>query len=291
VDDPIPILNWVRDDNKDVILTGGAVQAGKRVWLRAEWHPWERYTGPERFTIRTARARFSNGRMVNEIVADVDGPPITHSISPWQAGLRNPTHQCRYYFTDLHKNRSGELTVSNVVFCTTAPSVHAEAHMAIPTPFGSAGRLAARAGRATTTYHIGATTDPRVKVTLMTTSGDGSPNDLLRYLRQPRILSPSRDRDLLFLPHRTRWHPVFADGRRELILDVDENSFAEVSVVPESDYEEGAAPFMTGFALRVEALDDPSQFVISETVTVQGGSQFRGTNRPPFPEGSTLFRF
>lgn len=292
MDDTYPILNWVRDDNRDIILTGGAVRAGKLVRLQAEWYPWGNYTGPEKFTIRAARMRFSHGRKVSDIVADAYGPPRTHSLSAWQAGLRNVTHQRRYYFTDLVGNRSGELTVSDVDFYTAAPSVQAEASMTVPLPFSPAGRLAARAGRATTRYHIGATTDPQVKVTMMTTSGDGSPNDLIRYLRQPRVLSPSRDQDLLFLPDRVRWHPVFADGQRELILDVDENHFPEISVVPEHDYvDNNTAPFMTGFALRVESLVDPSQFVISDIVTVQGGSQFRQFFKLPYPEGSVLFRF
>jgi hypothetical protein len=291
VDDTNPILNWVRDDNRDIILTGGAVRAGKLLRLQAEWHPWGSYTGPDRFTIRTARTRFGYGRKVGDIVADVDGPPRTHSLSAWQAGLRNPTHQRRYYFTDLHKNRSGELTVSDVDFFTSAPSVQAEAGLTVALPFSPAGRLAVRGGRATARYHVGATTDPQVKVTLMTTSGDGSSNDLIPYLRQPRVLSPSRDRDLLFLPDRVRWHPVLAGGQRELILDVDERHFAEVSVVPEHDYADSRVPFMTGFALRVENLADPSQFVISEIVTVQGGSQFRQFVRLPYPEGGVLFRF
>lgn len=288
--DQSPVLNWVRDDNPEVVLTGGAVRAGKLVRLRAEWEPWWNYTGPERFTIRTARTRFSSGHKVSEIVADVDGPPRTHSLSAWQAGLRNPARQRRYYFTDLHKNRSGDLTVSNVDFYTTAPSVQAEADLTVPLPFSPAGRLAVRAGRATTTYHIGATVDPRVRVTMMVTSGDGDRNDLTPYLRRPRVLSPSRDQDLLFLPDRVRWHPIFADGHRELIIEVDENQSPEVSVVPEHDYVESNAAFMVGFALRVELLSDPSQFIISDIVTVQGGSQFQRLRRPPYPEGAVLFQ-
>jgi hypothetical protein len=135
MDDQNAILNWVRDDARDVVLTGSAVRAGKLVRLQAEWTPWGNYTGPERFTIRTARTRFSSGRRVSDMLADVDGPPYTHSLHAWQAGLRSPTHQRRYYFTDLHKNKLGELTVSGLDWFTTAPSIQGDVGLTVPLPY------------------------------------------------------------------------------------------------------------------------------------------------------------
>jgi hypothetical protein len=288
------ILNWVRDDARDVVLTGGAVRVGKLVRLQAEWTPWGNYTGPERFTIRTARTRFSSGRRITDFLADVDGPPHTHSLSAWEAGLRSPNHQRRYYFTDLHKNKSGELTVSNLDFFTTAPSVQGEVGLTVPLPYAPISRVAVRAGRATAKYFVGAVTDPRVRVTLMTNSGDGSRDDLTPYLPRPsrRVLSPlSRDTDRLFFPVRDSWQPVFSDGSRSIELDVDENDLEEVAVVPERDYEEIFDNFMTGFALRVENAADPDEFVISDIVTVEGGLQSRRFRNLNYPEGSVLFRF
>lgn len=74
-------------------------------------------------------------------------------------------------------------------------------------------------------------------------------------------------------------------------IDVDENNFEEVSVVPERDYEETFEDFMTGFALRVENADKPNEFVISDVVAVQGGLQSRRLGDLDYPEGSVLLRF
>lgn len=255
------ILNWIRDDARYVVLTGGAVRVGKLVRLQAEWTYWGNYTGPERFTIRTARTRFGFGSAVSEITADVDGPPLTHSLHAWQAGLRSPTHQRRYYFTDLHKNKSGELTVSSLDFFTTAPSIEGNIGLTVPLPYQPSSQIAVRAGRATTKYFVGAVADPKVRVTLMTNSGDGSRNDLIPYLPRPRRpLSPlSRSTDRLFFSVRGSWQPTFADGSRSMEIDVDENNSKEISVVPERDYEETAVDFMTGFAIRVENSTNPEE--------------------------------
>ena len=199
--DQTPILNWVRDDARNVVLTGGAVRAGKLVRLQAEWNYWGNYGGPEGFTIRTTRTRFSGGREVSRMVADGDGPPLTHSLHAWQAGLPSPTRQRRYLFTDLHGNRSGELTVSSLDHFTTSPSVVAEFGMAVPIPYAPRNRVAVRAGRAATKFHIGAVSDPRLRVSLMTTSGDGSPEDHTPYLPKPRHeFSPSRLRSHVHSP-------------------------------------------------------------------------------------------
>ena len=162
--------------------------------------------------------------------------------------------------------------------------------LTVPQP---SSQIAVRAGRATTKYFVGAVADPRVRVTLMTNSGDGSRNDLIPYLPRPRrSLSPlSRSTDRLFFPVRGSWQPAFADGSRSMELDVDENNFEEVSVVPERDYEETFVDFMTGFAIRVENLANPEEFVISDIVTVEGGLQSRRFRSLNYPEGSLLFRF
>jgi hypothetical protein len=203
MNDQEAILNWVRDDARDVVLTGGAVRTGKLVRLQAEWNYLGNYTGPERFTIRTARTRFSSGRKISDMLADVDGPPRTHSLHAWQAGLRSPNHQRRYYFSDLHRNKSGELTVSSLDFFTTAPSVQGEVGLTVPLPYAPSASVAVQAGRATTKYFVGAVTDPRVRVTLMTNSGDGSRSDLTPYLpardEQPSLLSPGPRIDCSFL--------------------------------------------------------------------------------------------
>lgn len=289
-----PILNWVRNDNAHAVLTGGAVLAGKLVRLQARWPDWGIYNGPERFTIRTVRSRLQISRKVTDIVADVDGPPATHSLEAWQTGnINHFSQQRRYYFTDIHNSRSGELTVSNVPQYVTAPSFEVDGSLALPVlAGGSAPRLTVRGSRVKTVYHIGGISDPSVRVTLMVNSGDGSPDDLIPYLRRPRTSPRSRTEDLLFQPGQVQWRPAFENGERELILDVDEDHIGEVSVVPQQPYEERRIPFMTGFALRVENVDDPSQYVISDLVTVEGGGQrFARTLRPPYPEGSVLLRF
>lgn len=293
---PNPVLNWVRDDDHAVVLTGSAVRPGKLVRLQADWHyGLGDYNGPERFTIRGARTRFRPTRKVADLIADVDGPPHTHSLQAWQAGMFGATRQCRFYFTDLHDHRSGELTVSALDFFTTAPSLEADIGMRVQIPYGPTGQLAVNGGRASTRYYVGAVIDPRLRVSLMVTSGDGSRNDLTPYLPQPRrALSPSRDDDLMFIPHdiqRPAWLPAFADGRRSMEIEVDEHTFTEVVIVPESEYVEPFADFMVGFALRVELADDPSQFILSDIVTAQGGARNRRIQRSPrFPEGAVLFR-
>jgi hypothetical protein len=294
MDDQTAILNWVRDDARDVVLTGGAVRVGKRIRLQAEWGLWGNYTGPERFTIRTARTRFNSGHRVVDILADVDGPPQTHSLQAWQAGLRSPSRQRRYYLSDLHKNKSGELTVSSLDWFTTAPSVQADVGLTVPLPYAPSGRVAVRAGRAATNYFVGAVTDPRVRVTLLTNSGDGSRYDLTPYLPRPRrtTLSPfSRATDRLFFSVPGSWQPVLSGGSRSMEIEVDENNFQEVSVVPDRDYENILTDFMTGFALRVENADNPDEFVISDIVTVEGGLRSQLSAYSAYPEGSVLFRF
>jgi hypothetical protein len=74
-------------------------------------------------------------------------------------------------------------------------------------------------------------------------------------------------------------------------LDVDENNPQEVSVVPEREYEEPFDDFMTGFALRIENAANPSEFVISDIVTVEGGLRSRRVRNLSYPEGSVLLRF
>jgi len=289
-----PLLNWVRDDNREVILTGGAVRVGKLGRLQAEWPSWGYYTRPERFTIRPARTRFGAGSRPIEIPTDVDGPPRAHSLSAWQAGVRNPRHQRRYIFTDMHKNKSGELTVSSLDHYTTTPSIEASLSATVPIPYAPAGQVAVRGGNASTRYHIGAVADPRVRVSLLVTSGDGGPSDLTLYLPRPRhTLSPSRDNDLMFIPHDVRrpgWLPALANGSPTLEVDVDEQNFAQITVIPQGDYRETSDDFMAGFAIRAERADDPAQFVISDIVTVQGGGLSRRFRNVAYPEGGVLFR-
>jgi hypothetical protein len=102
----------------------------------------------------------------------------------------------------------------------------------------------------------------------------------------PRYPSPSRADDLLYVPVRESWRPMFEDGRHALLLDVEEDRFAEITLVSDQSYGD-RFPFMTAFALRVENVDDPTQFVISDIVTVQGGDFAFRRN---YPEGTVLFR-
>jgi hypothetical protein len=295
--EPEPILNWVRDDNWDVVLTG-AVLAGKLVRLQAEWPPWGGYMGPERFTIHTARSRFSAGRVVLPLWADVDGPPRTHSANAWQTGhIKRFGQQQRYHFTDAHRNRSGPLIVTNVKQYTTEPKFHLQAEGKIGLPAGAEGRLTAESGLAATKILVGGTTDPRVRVTLMTTNASDPRNDLMPYLsplisrstRRVRTFTDQYLGDRLLEINSDQWQPIFENGDQELILDVSDERSAEVAIVPRRPYAERLRPFMTGFAVRVEDVDDPEQFVISEIVTVEGGFH-GGTLRPNYPEGSVLFR-
>jgi len=294
-----PILNWVRDDDPEIVLTGGAVRVGKLVRLQAQWQPWGTYNGPERFTIRTRRTRLGmipsesmSTRVVCEFWADVDGPPKTHSLEAWQAGVINPSGQRRYYFTDLHKNKSGELTVSSLEQYTDKPTIELEGQVGLPAPLAGT-RVVARAGRARVKTRVGATTDPRVRIRLLVTTGDGGANDLSQYLdRSPTTHAvQAREDDLLFEQRPLQWRPVFEGGEHELVLDVDEDHPADVTVVQEGEYVDRSIPFKTAFALRVENADAPERYVISDVVTVEGGGSARSvTQRPRYPEGSVLFR-
>jgi hypothetical protein len=281
---PAPILNWVREDDHDVVLTG-AVLAGKQVRLQADWQPWGTYMGPERFSIRTARSWLSAGHKISEIWADVDGPPRTHSVSAWQTGtISSPGRQQRYYFTDARDNRSGPLVVSNVKQYTTEPRLELMAGAEAGVPGGRA-RLVAQAGRAATKIMIGAVADPAVRARILVSSGNDTTDDLLRYIPGSLLAGI----ELTFPPDQ--WLPVFENGARELVLDLDEDHSAEVTIVPEHGYEERRKPFSMAFAVRVEDVDDPEQYVISDIVTAEGG----GGSAPSYglsdyPWGTMLFR-
>jgi hypothetical protein len=284
---PTPILNWVREDDHDVVLTG-AVLAGKQVRLQANWQPWgEMYTGPGRFTIRTARSWLGASHKVSEIWADVDGPPRTHSVSVWQTGTtKGPGHQQRYYFTDFQGYRSGPLVVSNVKQYTSEPKFELLAGAEGGFAVGHA-RLVAQAGRAATKIMIGAVADPTVRVSILDSSSDDTRDDLFSYF--PKTLF-SRDFPVELLGFRrpTQWHPMFEDGARELVLDVDEDHSAQVTVVPESPSEDDSRPFSTAFAVRVADVNDPEQYVISDIVTVEGGGGLR--SYADYPLGTVMFR-
>jgi hypothetical protein len=282
-----PILNWVREDDHNVVITGGAVRAGKPVRMQVRWDQWGSYMGPERFTVHRSRkalgafANFRTGETVTRLEADVDGPPTTHSLQAWQAGSVDPlSNQSRYYFTDAHRNKSGTLTVSNVAHYTSAPSFQVDAGFEAPLP-GRTG-VAAHAGRARTVFHIGATTDPTVRVTLLRATS----NELTAYMElqgfHGRPYSPDEFDD-------RRWRPVFEMGDSELVFDVDEDHLVEVGVVPQRPYEDRGVPFTTYFALRVETVHDPSEFVISDVVTVQDMERSRSIDPYPYP-GVLLFR-
>jgi hypothetical protein len=285
---PTPILNWVREDDHDVVLTG-AVLAGKQVRLQADWQPWGTYMGPERFTIRTARSWLNASHKISEIWADVDGPPRTHSVSAWQTGtIGGPGHQQRYYFTDAQGNKSGPLVVSNVKQYTSEPKLELLAGGEAGLPGGRA-RLVARAGRAATKIMIGAVADPAVRVGILVSSGDNTTDDLLRYI--PRfLLRPSNAPGALdFRPDQ--WLPVFENGARELVLDVGEDQSAEVTIVPQYLHEERFEPFSMAFAVRVADVDDLEQYVISDIVTAEGGSgSIRSSQRAGYPDDAVLFR-
>jgi hypothetical protein len=297
MDEPKPILNWVRDENRDVVLTG-AVLAGKLVRLQAQWPDWGSYMGPRHFKIRTAPSRFIRGRQVNVLPADGDGPPRTHSGSAWQTGhLRRFGQQQRYYFADFWKNASGPLVVSNAKQYTTEPKLHLQAGAMVGLPYGAEGRLTAEAGLAGTKIMIGATEDPTVRVTIMTTNDPDPRNDLWPYLR-PLITPPHgpgvfateylKDR-FLGAGRSQQWLPVFDNGEHEMVFDVSEDHFEEVTITPEQPYRERFQPFMTAFAVRVEDVTNRERFIISDVVTVEGG--FHGSNLElDYPEGSVLFR-
>ncbi|HEY2551671.1 MAG TPA: hypothetical protein VGI64_13955 [Streptosporangiaceae bacterium] len=290
MDELRPALHWVREDNHDVAING-AVLAGKLVRLQARWQHWGSYLGPERFSIRTARSRFGPGRRVEDFWADTDGPPLTHSTDAWQTGRTNHFgQQQRYHFEDAHRNRSGPLIVSNVSQYTAQPRFGLQASGTLGLPAGAQARLIAEAGRAATKIMVGATADPAVRVTIMTTSGAGDRDDLLPYLRG-FILEPSDPAiRLLASPGGYQWQPVFDSGDRHVVLNIDEDHPAEVTIVPAQPYEEHRRPFMTGFAIRAEDLDDPGQFVISDVVTVEGGTHDFYSRQPSYPEGSVLLR-
>lgn len=284
MDEPKPILNWVLDGDDHVVLTG-AVLAGKRVRMQAAWPPWG-YSGPERFSVRSARSRLSRGRLTFESFADVDGPPRTHSQDSWLTGkTQRFGQQQRYYFNDAYGNESSNLVVSNVKQWTSEPKISAEAGFAAPTPVGTA-RFTAEAGRAATKIMIGATADPRVRVAIITSNDESS--DSSRMLRSFRDINEI-DYSLL-IRSRTYWQPAFENGERELILDVDEDHPAEVTIVPQQPYGENYDPFMIAFAVRVEAADDPDQYVISDVVTVEGGNFNVPNVRPQYRPSQVLFR-
>jgi hypothetical protein len=289
MDEPRPALHWVREDNHEIAING-AVLAGKLVRLQARWGHSSSYMGPERFTIRTARSRFGPSRPVERFWADTDGPPVTHSAEAWQTGKTTRFgQQQRYYFQDAHNNKSGPLIVSNVKQYTTEPQIQLQASGTVGLAVAAQARVAAQAGRASTKIMIGATTDPAVRVTIMTTSGTADRNDLLPYLL-PLINQGRNEPDFTMLDTvaASQWQPVFDSGSRQIELEIDEDRPAAVTIVPERPYEERQRPFMTAFAIRVEDIDDPDQFVISDVVTVEGGEIYARLSS--YRIGSVLFR-
>jgi hypothetical protein len=293
MDAPEPILNWVREDDHDIIITGGAVRTGKPVNMQARWQPWGSYMGPERFTVHRSRKAFGAlGRSfaaatVTHFVADVDGPPTTHSLQAWQAGNVDPlSNQSRYYFTDAYNNKSGTLTVSNVAHYTSAPSFQVEGDLRSPLA-GSPG-ITARGGQARAIFHVGATTDPTVRVTLM----GGSSRELLTYLEQQQARFPGPR--TIFTADSPRvddqpWRPILSTGGSEIVVDVDEDHPVEITVIPERPYTEPPFAFISAFALRVENVNDPSQFVVSDVITVEGGER-RRTQAVRSPDNSVVIR-
>jgi hypothetical protein len=285
-----PILSWVREDNHDVVLSG-AVLAGKLVRLQAVWPPSGGYMGPERFAIHSPLTQFFRGSLVQELWAGLDGPPRTHSDAAWQTGkIRRIGQQQRYYFTDTHHNKSGPLVVSNVKQYTTEPKVGLQAQGTLGVQFVGQTYLMAEAGMAATKIMIGATADPTVRIRLITNTGSGDQEDLLSYFNNNNY-----DDDWAILPfllyqteRRPPWSPVLATGGRTLTVDVDNDHPAEITIVPENPYEGQLERFMVAFALRVEDVDDPEKYILSDIVTVQGG-HVDTTAGFRIPEGSVYF--
>src|SRR5215472_11340255 len=186
-------LHWVRADDISVVLSGGAVQTGKRVRLRAEWQPSATYMGPEKFSIREegsflARIRsmvgggwLDQGGTLPGLPGD-GGPPVTLSRDQWVATASRVTRQSRYRFTDAAGNRSGPLIVSSVTQYTRQPHLEATISAKTGLPVGQAG-VTLTGSEGTITHGIGATADPAVRIVVMTPWGSGEA-DLLAYVQQ-----------------------------------------------------------------------------------------------------------
>ena len=288
-------LHWVRADD-DVIISGTTVQAGKLVRMRADWQPSPSYMGPEIFYLRQRRSYFA--RLLREravlagFEADFDGPPTTHSRDTWQAGASTITNQTRWVFTDSHKNSSSALTVSNVAFYTSTPHFEAIAHASGPVP-GALGTvdLTARGGNAKTVFHVGATTDPLLRIGIMVPWGEGEMNlrEHVERLRaaQGQPLSPrdrtiyGRDARSYLEPEPGPWIPVFENGETELILEVDERNSKDVIIVPARTVPSGLT-FRTAFAIRIVDFINADDYVISDIVTVENGQPTTSIPRDRF---------
>lgn len=220
-------LHWARAED-DVIISGTTVQAGKLVRMRADWQPSPSYMGPEVFFLHQQRSRLfrvfrSSPPAPAGFEADFDGPPTTHSRDAWQAGASSVTNQARWIFKDSHQNSSGVLMVSNVAFYTSTPHFEAATRVggAIPGAVGAA-NLTARAGNAKTIFHIGATADPVLRVSIMVPWGVGEANlrdhveglraEAQSQTRNPRS-SSGRGRDIISYMQREPgpWVPAFRE--------------------------------------------------------------------------------
>jgi hypothetical protein len=288
-------LHWVRADD-DVIISGTTVQAGKLVRMRADWQPSPSYMGPEIFYLRQRQSYFARLLRDREALAgfeaDFDGPPTTHSRDAWQAGASTLTNQARWIFTDSHKNSSSVLTVSNVAFYTSTPRFEAIAHARGPVPgaLGTVG-LTARAGNAKTVFHVGATTDPLLRIGIMVPWGEGEMNlrEHVERLRadQGRPLSPQdwaiygRDARSYLEPEPGPWVPVFENGETELVLEVDEQNHKDVTIVPTRTVPTEFT-FRTAFAIRIVDSINTANYVISDIVTVENNRPTRSIPRDRF---------
>jgi hypothetical protein len=295
-------LHWVRADDINVVLSGSAVQTGKRVRLRAEWQPSATYMGPEEFRIREegsflARIRdvlvdwgYEDGTLPG--LPGYGGPPVTLSQDQWVATASRVTRQSRYRFTDVAGNRSGPLIVSSVTQYTRQPHLEASISAKAGLHIGQAG-VTLTGSEGAIIHGIGATADPAVRIVIMTPWGDGEEN-LVAYVQQLMfdIISetpqePSfRRRGPTFPAQSLRrafgwseipgpWIPSL-ESRSPTVLEVDEDYEENVLIVPTSPVPPNR-PFRTAYALRVVDIENSASYVISDVVEVQGDGQGQTT--------------
>jgi hypothetical protein len=282
---PTADLHWVHSDRVAAVIDGKAVRQDKSVRMRADWRldcasPKCFFIHEESFFLaRLVRRLGGSWHPMASFRAYDAAPGMSLSVDVWETGTRNVPGQSRYFFTDDAYNASGVLTVSSATHYVSKTQVESGGRMVAVVPGVTEIGIRAAAGGATIVHGIGATEDPRLRVTLMVPWGQGDA-DLLGHLRH-RLSSPRvelgnkepTDSDLrqasqgFLSADPGPWVPNLRDGMEEITVDVDEERGVEVRVdlvFPK------ALSTRTAYALRVTDTADPDNFVVSDVVLIDG---------------------
>lgn len=286
------LLHWCDAMRSGYILDGGAVQPGKQVRMRADWLAG--YSQPKVFTIheeafllkRMFRRMGGSWHPMNPFQAHTPIPGMTLSRDHWTTGVSNVTKQTHYYFKDDQGHASGRLTVSGAT-AWVGTSSYVVNGLEVKLSPGIGVGINTDAGHHMITHGVGATRDPRLRVELLTPTGNGELNLLghVRRLIEERLRSPelvkldgeksgfddiSHDDVLIdasdgYLSPKSPWMARLAPDSGEIVVDELRPASVNVEIPTLNKFD---TPFRTAYALRLVDVDDPANFVISGIVLI-----------------------